>query len=232
MLLAMDTATTTASLAVYNLDTGVLLAEWTWQARRRQTQDLMAAAQQMLAQADVTPRQLTALAVTTGPGSFTGVRIAISAAKGIALGLPTSPRAVGLPTLCVTAGPWLAPARAAGATLCACIQAGRGRYNWVFWPQHVPEPTMWRPTADDHGVGTAQELAAALGALSSAPIWLVGETQADLRSAVAEMSHVCLVDEISSMRRAGQLARLAAQQLTSGEDATIAVLQPLYLRSP
>ena len=87
MLLALDTATATASLALYELTRDTLVAEWTWQARRRHTQDLLGAAQTLLHQAGATPAALTALAVTTGPGSFTGVRIGISTVKGMALGL-------------------------------------------------------------------------------------------------------------------------------------------------
>ena len=51
MLLALDTATATASLALYDLTRDTLVAEWTWQARRRHTQDLLGAAQTLLQQA-------------------------------------------------------------------------------------------------------------------------------------------------------------------------------------
>jgi tRNA threonylcarbamoyladenosine biosynthesis protein TsaB len=91
MLLAMDTATNTASAAIYDHAAARLLAETTWEGRRRQTQELMVTVRHLLRMADVTPGALTALVVTTGPGSFTGVRIAISAAKGIGLGLDARP---------------------------------------------------------------------------------------------------------------------------------------------
>ena len=86
LLLAIDTATATASVAVYDMERRRLLAETTWQARRRHTQDLMVTVQHMLEQAGVAAAELTALAVTTGPGSFTGVRIGISAVEGLGAG--------------------------------------------------------------------------------------------------------------------------------------------------
>ena len=91
MLLAVDTATATASVALYDLANHLLLAESTWQARRRHTQELLTTAQGLLAQIGAQAAQLTALAVTTGPGSFTGVRIGLSTIKGLAcLLLPRS----------------------------------------------------------------------------------------------------------------------------------------------
>ena len=158
MLLALDTATTTASLALYDLAHDRLLGELTWEGRRRQTQDLLTAAQDLLRLLGIAPPQLSALAVTTGPGSFTGVRIGVSTVKGIALGLPDPPRVIGLPTLCVTAAPWLALAAAIRPqpTVCACIQAGRGRYNWTYFAAGQP---LLRPTAADHFAGTAAEFA-------------------------------------------------------------------------
>ncbi len=231
MLLALDTATATASLAVYNLTAGQLLAEYTWQARRRQTQDLLATAQAVLGQLDLSPAQLTALAVTTGPGSFTGVRIAISAIKGIGLGLPVSPLVIGLPTLCVTAAPWL---QTAGATtpvtfVCAYIQAGRGRYNWAFFE---PGDELRRPRADEHGAGGAAGFAAALAALAPRPIWVAGEADGELAGALTGMAHISLLEPVGALRRAGQLARLAACHLAQGSRDDLAALQPLYLRSP
>lgn len=229
MLLALDTATTTASVALYNLESRQLLGELTWQARRRQTQDLMPALQDLLRLLDVTAQEITALAVTTGPGSFTGVRIAVSTAKGLALGLPQLPLVVGIPTLSVTAAPLLDLAVSqAESRICATIQAGRGRYNWAwFGPQNL----LHRPTREEHQSGTVAEFAAHLAEHSGA-IRLVGEIGPDLHAAVTDMAHVLCVDPVTSLRRAGQLARLAALHLAAGQDESIDSLQPLYLRNP
>lgn len=229
MLLALDTATTAASVAVYDVDAGMLLAESTWQARRRHTQELLVEAQHLLARLERTPAQLTALAATTGPGSFTGVRIGMSALKGIGLGLAQPPRVVGVPTLAVTAAPWLDVAATAEAQVCACIQAGRGRYNWCFF---AGTDRLWRPGADDHQAGNAAEFSAALAQRTNAPVWLVGETAPDLAEAVAELAHVTLVGTVSGQRRAGHLAHLAAQHLAQGTEDDLAALQPLYLQNP
>lgn len=231
MLLALDTATTTASLAVYDLTTQTLLAELTWEARRRQTQDLLITAQQLLGQLELTPQQLTALAVTTGPGSFTGVRIGISTVKGIALGLPTPPRVVGIPTLCVTAAPWFTVMNQLQphCMLCAVIHAGRGRYNWVNF---TPTQLLWRPAAADHHTGSATEMAAALVQHASHRILCIGEVDQALTDAVGDMGHVTVVDTVSGWRRAGHLARLAALQLAAGVEDRLNALEPLYLRAP
>ena len=231
MLLALDTATTTASLAIYDLTTQTLLAELTWEARRRQTQDLLVAAQQLLAQLDLTPQQITALAVTTGPGSFTGVRIGISTVKGIALGLPTPPRILGIPTLCVTAAPWftLLQQMQPASLLCAVIQAGRGRYNWVNF---TPDQRLWRPIATDHHSGTLDELVAALAQCAPRAGLCVGEVDQALRDALHPLPHVTVIDPVSGWRRSGHLARLAALHLAAGVQDQLSTLEPLYLRAP
>ncbi len=227
MLLAVDTATVTASVAVYDLANKVLLAESTWQARRRHTQELLTTAQALLMHVGVQPAELTALAVTTGPGSFTGVRIGLSAIKGIGLGLPTPPRVVGIPTLTVTAAPWLAIAQATSAVIWAYIQAGRGRYNWAIFANGI-----YHPTATDHHAGSADDFAEALATRADHPLWLVGEPAPDLVNAVAALKHVTLIDGIHAMRRAGVLAHLAAEQLALGHADDVATLQPLYLQEP
>lgn len=230
MLLAIDTATTTASLALYDLGAARLLGETTWEARRRHTQDTLLVAQRLLAQVGKAPAQITALAVATGPGSFTGVRIGISAAKGIGLGLPCSPRVVGVPTLMATAAPWAALAAAAPPlpAVFACIQAGRGRYNWACFPAGE---LRRRPAAGEHSAGDAGEFAAALAG-HAGPVWLAGEVAQDLRQEAARLAHVHIVDNVSAWRRAGHLARLAAELLSAGTEDALASLQPIYLRAP
>jgi tRNA threonylcarbamoyladenosine biosynthesis protein TsaB len=230
LLLALDTATATASLAVCDLERRQVLAEVTWQARRRHTQDLLVTASWLLAQCGHAPGDLTALAVTTGPGSFTGVRIGISAVKGIALGLPRPPRVLGLPTLSVTAVPWLALAARSqpAATVCTVLQAGRGRYNWVVF---AGDP-LYCPAADEHRAGASEELAAELAGRAPQPLWLAGEVADDLAAAVAGLAHVTVVDPVSGLRRSGHLARLALLHFDCGHVDDLHALQPLYLHTP
>lgn len=229
MLLALDTATATASIALYDPDHNQVLAELTWQARRRQTQDLLPALGDVLRLLDASPQAITALAVTTGPGSFTGVRIALSAAKGLALGLPEPPVIIGIPTLSVTAAPYLQlAATVVGAGVCAAIQAGRGRYNWAWFG---PEDLLHRPSAEDHFTGTVAEFTATLADCADV-VWLAGEIGPDLAAALAGLDHVVNIDAATSLRRAGQLARLAALHLAAGHRDEPGTLQPLYLRNP
>lgn len=231
MLLAMDTASNTASVAIYDLAAARLLAELTWEGRRRQTQELMVTVRHLLKMAEVTPPALTALAVTTGPGSFTGVRIAISAAKGIGMGLETPPAVIGVPTLSVTAAPWLAAAAACrpAPVICALMQAGRGRYHWAFVLANDP---LYRPGADAHTTGGAADLVTVLQHRADAAIWLVGEVDPALAEVVRMLPQVTVIPPAHALRRAGALAQLGAMLLAAGLADTLETLQPLYLREP
>lgn len=231
MLLALDCATSTASVALYDVARDLVLAEQTWQARRRHTQDLLVVTQRLIDLAGVTMDALDTLAVTTGPGSFTGVRVGISVVHGLSIGLPRPPRVIGFPTLSVTAAPWLEVAWSSSpvAVVCAVLQAGRGRWNWCFYG---PEDLLFRPTAADHGQGTTDELAAVLAEHGASVIWLAGEVNPALAHAVEALANVTVASASSALRRAAHLARLAS--LLQQEDADVGYepVQPLYLRAP
>jgi len=94
------------------------------------------------------------------------------------------------------------------------------------------EMLLERPTAQEHHAGTEGELAASLAEQDGRPIWLVGEIRPELDTLLTSVDHVAVVQPISGLRRAGQLAHLAALHLACGTEDSLEALQPLYLRPP
>src|SRR5262249_39328456 len=103
-VLAIDTALDACSAAV--LDTGAIIASETKIMTRGHAEALMPLIARVMDRAGVDFRELDRVAVTTGPGSFTGLRVGIAAARGIALA--TGKPAVGLTTLAAFAAPHIA----------------------------------------------------------------------------------------------------------------------------
>jgi tRNA threonylcarbamoyladenosine biosynthesis protein TsaB len=97
MLLAIDTAGVDCSAAVYDASQGKILAEVTDRIGKGHAERLMAMIDDVLETAGVVLSDLTRIAVTIGPGSFTGIRVGVAAARGLALALPAD--AVGVTTL-------------------------------------------------------------------------------------------------------------------------------------
>src|SRR5439155_1132993 len=100
-LLALDTSTEWASVALY--DGRDVLAEETWHAQRRHADELFPTIERLLARTHITLASIDKVAVATGPGSFTGLRIAIATAQGLARGAGAA--LVGISTLDVLAYP-------------------------------------------------------------------------------------------------------------------------------
>jgi tRNA threonylcarbamoyl adenosine modification protein YeaZ len=85
-VLAFDTATTVAVVALGTTD-GVLLGASAWTAGHRHGEELLGRIDALLAEAGVGLAELGAIAVGTGPGAFTGLRVGLATAKGLAHGL-------------------------------------------------------------------------------------------------------------------------------------------------
>src|SRR5512139_2794643 len=116
MLLALDTSTSMVGLALYD---GVrVLSEYSWESKDNHSVELAPAVVEMMVKAGVKPEQLTAIAVALGPGSFTGLRISLALAKGIAYvnHIPI----IGIPSLDILAA--AQPVRS--ETLAAVLRAG------------------------------------------------------------------------------------------------------------
>lgn len=112
-VLGIDTSTTTASIA---LVTPERTSFKSYVIAERRSSDLLVAIDALCKDAAITPLELDAVAVGGGPGSFTGLRIGMATAKGIAF-------AAGKPLWAVSS---LAALAAPKATVCAVLDARRG----------------------------------------------------------------------------------------------------------
>lgn len=218
MILAIDTATQYASLALYNQDGA--LAEESWFSGRNHTVEVMPRLVRMLAQANLKVADLTALAVSLGPGSFTGVRIALSIAKGLAL--PHKLPVMGVSTLEIAAYPlqsqtlpiWVILQAGRGRIIAACF--GQGEEGWQF----LVEPHL-----------TTVEI---LAGQINQPALCTGEIDAQAAQFLQRGSDHkgLIVSPANRMRRAGYLAEIAAQRLEAGDQDDPDALTPIYLPSP
>lgn len=222
MLLAIDTATHIMSLALH--DGLNLLAEQTWYTDNNHTAELAPAIWALLERCDTHIDDLTALAVSTGPGSYTGLRIGVSLAKGIAAvrGLPL----VGVSTLDTIA---TAQPSYQGHALVTVVDAGRGRiiaatYRWrkgVWGHRGEPQLMDW-PTLIESIDG---------------PAYVAGDVDADgaaaLEAAQSREIPIKLVPAAHRLRRAGFLAQEALARLQEqGEEAFAAArLMPMYVQT-
>src|SRR5436305_3278068 len=102
LLLALDTASAMIGYAI--ADGERLLAEAAWHGQRQGTATLLAEVMRALEAMGYSQDDLGAVAVATGPGSFSGLRVGMGVAKGLALGLDIP--IVGVPTLMITATPF------------------------------------------------------------------------------------------------------------------------------
>ncbi|MEM1093606.1 MAG: tRNA (adenosine(37)-N6)-threonylcarbamoyltransferase complex dimerization subunit type 1 TsaB [Bacteroidota bacterium] len=120
MLIAFETATNTCSVAVH--DGTRVVAHAAVHRPRIHAEQLMPLAETVLAQAGITVRDLQAVAVSEGPGSYTGLRIGVSAAKGLAMAANAALVGVSsLAALAEQARPLVEP----GAGVCAMFDARR-----------------------------------------------------------------------------------------------------------
>ena len=103
LILAIDTALDACAAAVLDTEAGKLIAQESQAMKRGHAEALMPLIGRVIAASGVAFTSLGRIAVTTGPGSFTGLRVGLSAARGIALAanIPV----VGVTTLAAYAAP-------------------------------------------------------------------------------------------------------------------------------
>jgi tRNA threonylcarbamoyladenosine biosynthesis protein TsaB len=215
MLLAIDTSTRTVGVALYDGDQ--VWNETTWTSQDYHTVELAPGIQDILQKSGVVITDVEAIAVAIGPGSFTGLRIGLAVAKGIALArhIPI----LGVPTLDIVAA--AAPLET-GRSLAAVLRAGRGRLA-VGWYQI--ERAGWR-SIKRLEVLTAQDLADKI----QEPTLVCGElTENERRLLARKRKIVHLLSPARSLRRPGYLAEIGWRRWRAGKVDDPATLTPIYL---
>jgi len=218
LILAFETSAKSCSAALH--DGQRLLAESYQNSGLTHSQTLMVMAQDLLKVCGKSAPEVTHLAVAAGPGSFTGVRIGVAAAKGFAWGaeLPV----YGVSTL-------QAMAMGLGVMqghICCCMDARRNQvYNALF----LAENGALTRITEDRAIALA-DLKNELQHIDG-PIWLVGDGAALAhRNLSADIPELILPPEHRQHQRASGVALAAIEAMDRGEAADGAALQPNYLR--
>lgn len=218
MLLAIDTATRLASVALYD-DTGIW-AEESWRSRNNHSVEVMPTIAAMLSRQGLGHGDLTAVAVVQGPGSFTGLRIGMSLAKGLcmALNLPI----IAVPTLQVTAYTAGDP----GTPVLAVLEAGRGRICVASFQYQDEVPVQQGETELHESARWIPDL--------SAPVLVTGEVDSQLAErllALPGAGNIAIASLAGSLRRAGFLAEMAWERLQRGVTDDLDTLSPVYIHT-
>ena len=242
LLLALDTSTRQASVALCSED--LLLGEYTWHVGNNHSVELLERIQRLLAECSKTMPDIDGVAVATGPGSFNGLRVAVSTAKALTFALKKP--LVGVSTLDSIAAQqqqWEGP-------ICSILEAGRSElyaacylFNKIY--SGSGEVTYQMRQLSDYLLLSPQKVGGYLQEHASTwfgvpgkrqlPSFLFcGEISAASRQALyAQMQDKCLfVNSVLAARHASILAMLALQRLHDGKADDPLLLEPLYLRRP
>lgn len=218
MELAIDTSSNIASIALSHK--GEILTELTWQSVQKHTIELMPNLTYLFHQARVGTNSIEAIVVAKGPGSFNGLRVGVSVAKGLAFSLNIP--LLGVSTLEAEAYPF------AYTELLLCPIHGAGREE-VAAALYQQKDNEWHCLEKEH----LAKVEALCQGIKQETIFC-GEIPPEIANEIRRnLGRRAIIPQASTrLRRAGFLAMLGWQKLNRGERDDPASLQPLYLRPP
>jgi len=212
-LLALDCAAGTCAVACLSEDD--CLAAASEPMLRGHAERIAPMIAETLENAGLKPQQIDAVAVTVGPGAFTGIRIGLSAARGFAL-------ARGLPVLGVSCLEVAVTPLEPGSQGLAVLETKR----LDFYLQGFAADKA--PLTDP----AALPAAAIPGFLPKGPWTAIGDAAARLIEELGDAAAGLSLDGRQPENTALAAARIAMRRLKAGETVTGLSAQPLYLRPP
>jgi len=221
-LLALETATDVCSAAV--LRDGAVTAHASLHQPRVHAEQLVPLVDNLLESTGVDRAELDAIAVSMGPGSYTGLRIGVSTAKGLAMALDAA--LIGVPTLEALAAS-VHPFAAEGDVACALLDARRDDVYAAAYGIAGDGLDPFAPTSA-RAVDTLPEW---IGAVNGR-CWLVGDGADKAAAPLREAGYACrvLAPEVHPSS-AAWVARRAWPRLQRGATEDIATFEPYYLKA-
>ncbi len=218
MQIAIDTSTDIASIALI-LDREII-AEFTWHCGQNHTVELYPRLDFLLKNSGLDISTADHIFVAKGPGSFNGLRVGVSAAKGLAfsLGIPI----IGISTLEISAY----SQAAAGIPVCAIQNAGREEIAAAIYQR---KRSKWQQLKEEH-ITTVDSLSPEIKEKTI----FCGEIkpEVELRLKKIFKTKAVIPGPAGRLRRAAYLAELGIGRAEAGLADNLATLQPLYLRRP
>jgi tRNA threonylcarbamoyladenosine biosynthesis protein TsaB len=222
LILAANTATPSLSAALWQ--DGRLLAELVLDAGRPHAETLLPAISQLLDDAGMDASAIDAYACTVGPGSYTGIRIGVSAIKAMAYA--SDKPAVGISTLQALAWPY---SSCAGLVACPVVDARNHRLYAAAWQGQA----MLLPEANRLASDFMEELGSHLPEWKAGrqEVVLIGCIPAETRQAIekAAAGRVTCAPAAQSWPSAAAVAEIAEKKIRLGQAVPPQDLIPVYL---
>ncbi len=218
MLLAIDTSTNTASLAL--IQDSEVLAELTWRCGQNHTVELLPHLNYLLNTTRTNLQSISCVTVAKGPGSFNGLRVGISTAKGLAFSLKIP--IISISTLEVAAYQHAET----GLPICPIFNAGREEIATAMYQK---KNNKWCQLVTEH-IDTVENLCSQITEKTIFCGEFIPLVATQLRKKLKQKA--VILSSAARLRRASFLAELGQQRLKVGDYDNPATLQPLYLRQP
>jgi tRNA threonylcarbamoyl adenosine modification protein YeaZ len=216
MILAIDTSSDNASLAL--VKDGRVLAEANWRCQQNHTVELLPRLVNLLDEAKAGINSISGVVVARGPGSFNGLRVGISTAKGLAFSL-------GVPIVGISSLEVVAYGHAeTGLPVCPIFNAGRGEIAAAIYQKN---DNNWRQLVAEH-ITTLDALCSGITTKTVFCGEFIPQLASELKKKLKERAIVAATDP----PRARLLAALGKRRLDAGDHDNPISLQPLYLRRP
>lgn len=211
-ILNLETATTNCSVSLAG-DGRVLVLKEDNSPKYSHAEKLHLFIDAVLREAGITPKELGAVAVSKGPGSFTGLRIGVSAAKGLSY-------ALNIPLISVDTLKTMAlQINASNGVIVPMLDARRQEvYTAIFDCRHVAIKTTWAEVLDENSFkepGLAP------------PLYFIGDGALKAKDILPHENAVFKPEIVPSAK---EMAGLSYQKFTAKDFEDVAYFEPFYLK--